>query len=75
MVTQARCRDELIRLNDRYKAAHGEDYYLYTSRPGDGQIRIVFTDDVCQGYAAGLKHMQEKMDKEPVNDLFKPDMG
>ena len=58
---QARCRDELIRLNEQYKAETGNDYYLYTSRPGDGQTRVVFTDGVCHGYAAGLRHMQAKL--------------
>jgi hypothetical protein len=58
---QARCRDELTRLNEQYRAEHGDDYYLYTSRPGDGQTRVVFTDAVCKGYAAGLRHMQARI--------------
>lgn len=57
----ARCRDEIIRLNAEYRTVHGEDYYLYTSRPGDGQTRVVFVDGVVHGYAAGLKHMQNRM--------------
>ena len=58
---QARCRDELIILNAQRKELTGQDYYLYTSRPGDGQVRVVFTDAVVRGYAAGLRHMQAKM--------------
>ncbi len=58
---QARCRDELIALNAQYRTETGKDYYLYTSRPGDGQVRVVFTDAVCQGYAEGLRHMQAKL--------------
>ncbi len=58
---QARCRDELIGLNREYRARTGNDYYLYTSRPGDGQVRVVFTDGICRGYAAGLRHMQAKI--------------
>jgi hypothetical protein len=57
----AKCRDELIRLNEEYREKMGRDFYLYTSRPGDGQTRVVFTDAVCQGYAAGLRHMQAKL--------------
>jgi hypothetical protein len=57
----ARCRDELIELNRQYREAHGADFYLYTSRPGDGQTRVVFTDTVIHGYAAGLLHMQAKI--------------
>lgn len=58
---QARCRDELIELNEQYREQTGNDYYLYTSRPGDGQTRVVFTDATCKGYAAGLRHMQAKL--------------
>lgn len=58
---QASCRDELIALSQEYKAATGRDYYLYTSRPGDGQTRVVFTDAVCRGYAEGLRHMQARI--------------
>lgn len=55
-------QDELIALNKAYRERHnGDDYYLYTSQPGDGQTRVVFTDAVCQGYAAGLRHMQAKI--------------
>jgi hypothetical protein len=57
----ARCRDQLIALNADYKTRTGNAYYLYTSRPGDGQTRVVFTDGVCKGYAAGLRHMQAKI--------------
>ena len=62
---QARCRDELIKLNRQYREQAGSDYYLFTSRPGDGQTRVVFTDAVCQGYAAGLRHMQAKLALDP----------
>ena len=58
---QARCRDELTELNRQWREQHGQDYYLYTSRPGDGQTRVVFTDAVVRGYAAGLQHMQARM--------------
>jgi hypothetical protein len=58
---QARCRDELIELNRQWRERTSQDYYLYTSRPGDGQIRVVFTDTVCRGYAAGLRHMQARI--------------
>ncbi len=58
---QARCRDQLIELNRQWKEKTGEDYYLYTSRPGDGQTRVVFTDAVVRGYAAGLMHMQARI--------------
>lgn len=64
---QARCRDELIALSRAWHEAHGEDYYLYTSRPGDGQTRVVFTDAVCQGYAAGLLHMQARIALESTD--------
>lgn len=58
---QARCRDQLIALNRQYRERTGDDYYLYTSRPGDGQTRCVFTDAVVHGYAAGLRHMQARI--------------
>ena len=58
---QARCRDELVKLNRQYRDRTGDDYYLYTSRPGDGQTRVVFTDGVVHGYAACLRHMQAKI--------------
>jgi hypothetical protein len=61
----ARCRDELIRLNELYRVRTEKNYYLYTSCPGDGQTRVVFTDTVCHGYAAGLRHMQAKIALEP----------
>lgn len=28
--------------------------YLYTSQPGDGQVRIVFRDRVCRSYTEAL---------------------
>lgn len=65
---QARCRDELIELNRQHQEQAGSNYYLYTSRPGDGQTRVVFTDAVCQGYAAGLRHMQAKLALNPRYD-------
>lgn len=52
---------ELIALNEQHRRMTGKDYYLYTSRPGDGQVRVVFTDGVYLGVRAGLKHMQEKI--------------
>jgi hypothetical protein len=58
---EARCWYDLIALNEAYRARTGDDYYLYTSRPGDGQTRVVFTDGVVRGYAAGLAHMQAKV--------------
>jgi len=69
---QARCRDELIELNRQYREHTGSDYYLYTSRPGDGQTRVVFTDGVCQGYAAGLRHIQAKIALEGGSSAPRP---
>lgn len=57
----ARCRDKLIELNETYRERTGDNYYLYTSRPGDGTTKVVFTDAVCRGYAEGLQHMQAKI--------------
>lgn len=54
-------RDQLILLGREYKALTGTDYYLYTSRPGDGQVRVVFTDGVIQGIPAALDHMRAKL--------------
>jgi len=62
----ARCRDELIRMNAERRERTGEDYYLYTSRPGDGQTRVVFQDGTEHGYAAGLRHMQARIARDEV---------
>lgn len=46
--------DIIIRLSNEYEALTG---YLYTSRPGDGQTRVVFGDRVGQGTAAGVEYI------------------
>ncbi len=49
-------QDELEAVDARIAELTGERYHLYTSRPGDGQTRVVFTDGVKHGYGAGLAH-------------------
>lgn len=51
--------DRIRHLNQQYQALTGSDAYLYTSAPGDGQTRVVFTDGVQQGYGRGVAHMTE----------------
>lgn len=53
----AALRDKLIEMNREYVALTGTEYYLYASRPGDGQTRVVFVDGVEHGWAAGVEHM------------------
>lgn len=49
--------ESLDSLNAKYKALTGKDLYLYTSRPGDGQVRYVFTDGVIRGQSKAYTHM------------------
>jgi hypothetical protein len=62
-------RDRLIALNAEYHELTGEDFYLYTSVPGDGQTRCVFTDGVKHGYPAGADHMLEKLTEVKEREL------
>lgn len=43
----------------RYTALTGEAAYLYTSAPGDGGHRFVFTDRVCLGLGAALDYARQ----------------
>ena len=54
-----RTDDRIVELNNEFRELTGRDAYLYTSRPGDGQTRVVFTDGVKFGYRQGLDHMRE----------------
>jgi hypothetical protein len=54
-------RDAIILMNREYRALTGSDFYLYCSRPGDGQTRVVFQDGVKHSYAEGREHMTAKL--------------
>lgn len=58
MSNQEKTRDKLIRVNREIEMLTGKAPYLYTSKPGDGQTRVVFQGKVCQGYAAGLAYIE-----------------
>lgn len=52
-------RDRIIALNVEYQEITGEPAYLYTSQPGDGQTRVVFSDGTTHlGWKKGYAHMQ-----------------
>ncbi len=53
--------DELLKVAEEIKALTGDDFYLYTSQPGDGQTRVVFQDGIQQGYSAGLTHARDRL--------------
>jgi hypothetical protein len=53
--------NKLNRLAEQYEDLTGQVYYLYTSRPGDGQTRVCFTDGVEHSYRAGLRRMEAKL--------------
>lgn len=50
-------QNNVIAMNVEYRELTGREFYLFTSRPGDGQTRCVFTDGVKHGYAAAEDHM------------------
>jgi hypothetical protein len=52
---------ELLDLNSAYKTITGNDFFLYLSRPGDGQNRFVFTDTVKFSRKAAVAHMKAKL--------------
>lgn len=50
--------DQIIAMNRVYRAITGNDAHLYTSRPGDGQVRVVFTTGTVQGEGHGVTQMR-----------------
>jgi hypothetical protein len=54
-------RDDVIAMNKAYRDLTGNDFYLYTSIPGDGQVRVVFTDGTWPGYASAAAHMRDAL--------------
>jgi len=52
---------DLQDLNHKYKLITGDDFFLYLSRPGDGQSRFCFTDGVKFSVSAALNHMKAKL--------------
>lgn len=55
--------DQLIALNAEYKEITGEDWYLYTSRPGDGRVHVAFVSGVRIGEGPGLAHMVDALER------------
>lgn len=55
----------IISISDEIAEREGrpDGPYLYTSRPGDGQVRVVFRDRVCRGFAEGLQYVVD-LDRE-----------
>jgi hypothetical protein len=54
---------EIRRYSRLHEALTGGTPYLFTSRPGDGQVRVVFTDGPKLGYRAGAEHMREAYER------------
>jgi hypothetical protein len=48
---------KLTELANEYKEITGEDVYLYTSRPGDGQVRCAFQAGVVHGTRRAEKYL------------------
>lgn len=62
VVDHMSAQDELIKANAAFKELTGEDFFLYVSKPGDGQTRVVFADGaMVHGYGRGAAHMAAKL--------------
>jgi hypothetical protein len=48
-------------LNEYVRLGGSENYYLYRSRPGDGQDRFVFQDVVIRGRYNAHDHIRQKI--------------
>lgn len=57
--------ERIIALSDEVARLEGrpDGPYLYTSRPGDGQVRVVFRDQVCHSLGEGLAYVAELRDR------------
>lgn len=45
-------------LNEYVRLGGDPERFLYVSRPGGGQVRVVFQGKVCTGYPDAIKYVQ-----------------